>query len=159
MRVQTVVGEIDSANLGRTLVHEHLFAKWPGAEFYPPIQVDRSWLVEQCVKRLGAIKDFGVRTFVDPCPIELGRDVGLMAEVSRRVGMNIVCTTGFYLRVWGFPSTGERCLRSRSPTSMSRRSSTACRGAACAPAQSNARPALSADGDRGEVSRGGFYRA
>jgi predicted metal-dependent phosphotriesterase family hydrolase len=30
MRVQTVVGEIDSANLGRTLVHEHLFAKWPG---------------------------------------------------------------------------------------------------------------------------------
>jgi len=103
MRVQTVVGEIDSANLGRTLVHEHLFAKWPGAEFYPPIQVDRSWLVEQCVKRLGAIKDFGVRTFVDPCPIELGRDVGLMAEVSRRVGMNIVCTTGFYHESLGLP--------------------------------------------------------
>jgi phosphotriesterase-related protein len=40
--------------------------------------------------------DAGFRTFVDPCPIELGRDPELYAEVAQRSGMQIVCTTGFY---------------------------------------------------------------
>jgi phosphotriesterase-related protein len=42
------------------------------------------------------LADHGVRTFVDPCPIELGRDPELLAEISQRSGMQIVCATGFY---------------------------------------------------------------
>ncbi|MCB1474894.1 MAG: hypothetical protein H6883_08725 [Rhodobiaceae bacterium] len=103
MQVMTVLGSVDVSTLGRTLIHEHLFAKWPGAEFFPPMKITREWLLQQCYVRLGALKDQGVRTFVDPCPIELGRDVTLMAEVSRKVGMNIICTTGFYHEGPGLP--------------------------------------------------------
>jgi phosphotriesterase-related protein len=46
--------------------------------------------------RLQELKDHGVTTLVDPCPIELGRDPELYAEISSRSGMRIVCTTGFY---------------------------------------------------------------
>lgn len=33
MKIQTVLGPIDSQALGRTLFHEHLFLMFPGAEF------------------------------------------------------------------------------------------------------------------------------
>ena len=37
-----------------------------------------------------------VRSFVDPCPIELGRDAALMREIAEKSEMNVICTTGFY---------------------------------------------------------------
>ena len=45
---------------------------------------------------MAELLDAGFRTFVDPCPIELGRDPELYAEISEQSGMRIVCTTGFY---------------------------------------------------------------
>jgi phosphotriesterase-related protein len=50
---------------------------------------------------MGELLDAGFRTFVDPCPIELGRDPELHAEISQRSGMRIVCTTGFYTEFMG----------------------------------------------------------
>ena len=47
--------------------------------------------------------DKRVKTFVDPCAIEMGRDPELMAEVSQRTGMQIVCATGFYKEEAGLP--------------------------------------------------------
>ena len=44
-----------------------------------------------------------MRTFVDPCPIELGRDAALMAEIAEKSEMNVVCTTGFYFEAMGLP--------------------------------------------------------
>ena len=57
------------------------------------------------VDKMAELLDAGFRTFVDPCPIELGRDPELYAEVAQRSGMNIVCTTGFYTEHlgWGLP--------------------------------------------------------
>src|SRR5262249_19370504 len=55
------------------------------------------------IERMQQLKEFGVGTFVDPCPIELGRDPELMAEVARQSGMNIVCSTGFYHEHVGIP--------------------------------------------------------
>ncbi len=41
-----------------------------------------------------------MRTFVDPCPIELGRDAAMMKEISERSEMrtSVVCTTGLLFR-------------------------------------------------------------
>ena len=55
------------------------------------------------MNRLRAIKEHGVTTFVDPCPIDLGRDVSLMREVAEKAEMNIVCATGFYWEKYGLP--------------------------------------------------------
>lgn len=103
-RINTVTGEIAVEDLGRTLTHEHILVGLPGAEFDPDNAWDRSEVVEQAVRRLKELRDWGVRTFVDPCPIELGRDVSLMAEISERAEMQIICTTGFYTEPLGIPA-------------------------------------------------------
>ena len=94
--VQTVTGPVDAADLGRTLVHEHIRISYYGEELDPRYSWDRAETGARAVDKMGELLDAGFRTFVDPCPIELGRDPELYAEISARSGMRIVCTTGFY---------------------------------------------------------------
>jgi phosphotriesterase-related protein len=104
MQIQTVTGPIGLNQLGRTLMHEHLFVSFPGAEFDPAATFDRAAFVVEAVKRLIQLRvEHGVRTFVDPCPIELGRDAALMKEIAEKSEMNVVCTTGFYFEAMGLP--------------------------------------------------------
>ncbi|MDA9481377.1 hypothetical protein XI07_04980 [Bradyrhizobium sp. CCBAU 11445] len=104
MMVQTVTGRIPVESLGRTLMHEHLFIAFPGSWFDPLANYDRAEIIEEAVRRLIRLRtEHDVRTFVDPCPIELGRDVTIMKEVSEKSGMQIVCTTGFYYEGLGLP--------------------------------------------------------
>jgi phosphotriesterase-related protein len=95
--VQTVTGPIPLAALGRTLMHEHLQVAMPGWEIddLEPGPTFRD-LVERCVDKVEELKSAGFSSMVDPCPSDLGRDVELMREVSRRTNFNIVCATGFY---------------------------------------------------------------
>lgn len=99
--VQTVCGPIPVARLGRTLMHEHIFVSFPGAQWDPGFPIDRAALVATAVRKLKELKDYGIGTFVDPCPIELGRDVTLLREVSEKAEMHIVCATGFYFEDQG----------------------------------------------------------
>ncbi len=94
--VQTVTGPVDAGELGRTLVHEHIRISWMGEELDPTYSWDRATAVSTAVDRMAELLDAGFRTFVDPCPIELGRDPEIYAEIAQRSGMQIVCTTGFY---------------------------------------------------------------
>ena len=94
--VQTVTGPVDGADLGRTLVHEHIRISYEGERSTRTYSWDRAETVERAVDKMGELLDAGFRTFVDPCPIELGRDPELYAEIASRSGMQIVCTTGFY---------------------------------------------------------------
>jgi phosphotriesterase-related protein len=95
--VQTVTGRCAPDALGLTLVHEHLLVGWPGWEAEAPAdRAARHDHVERCVDRLAELHDLGVRTLVDPCPIDLGRDVAFMAEVAQRSRVHIVCATGLY---------------------------------------------------------------
>ncbi|MER8880807.1 hypothetical protein [Mesorhizobium sp. M0684] len=104
MMVQTVTGLIPVDRLGRTLIHEHLFIAFPGAWFDPLAKFDRAECIEEAVQRLVQLcAEHRVRSIVDPCPIELGRDVTLMKEVSEKSGVHIVCTTGFYYEEMGLP--------------------------------------------------------
>lgn len=105
--VQTVTGPVDAGALGRTLVHEHIRISYAGEEYDRNFsRWSRSDTVELAVDKMGELLDAGFRTFVDPCPIELGRDPELYAEIAQRSGMNIVCTTGFYTEHlgWGLPT-------------------------------------------------------
>lgn len=104
MKVQTVTGAIDTAALGRTLMHEHLYIAFPGAEYDSGASFDRPGFIKEAVKRLKELRDaHGVRSFVDPCPIELGRDAGMMKEIAEKSEMQVVCTTGFYFELMGLP--------------------------------------------------------
>jgi phosphotriesterase-related protein len=94
--VMTVTGPVDGERLGRTLVHEHLGISYYGEEYERTRRYTRPEIVARAVDKMAELSDAGFRTFVDPCPIELGRDPELYAEIAQRTGMQIVCTTGFY---------------------------------------------------------------
>ena len=104
MPIQTVTGPIGLDQLGRTLMHEHLFIAFSGAEFDPTALFDRAGFVAEAVRRLRQLREeHGVKSFLDPCPIELGRDAALMKEIAEKSEMQVICTTGFYFEEMGLP--------------------------------------------------------
>lgn len=97
MKVQTASGAIDVDRLGATLMHEHLviaFEGWASDTNAPA--TDPEALVARCVTRIEELKAEGFSSLLDPCPIDLGRDVDLYAEVAARTGFNILFATGLY---------------------------------------------------------------
>lgn len=97
--IQTATGPVDTANLGFTLMHEHVRVGWgPMFQQYPEM-FDREAEIAAAVTRLQAAKAAGVRSIVDLTPIDLGRDASLIAEAARRSGVQIIVATGFYHQI------------------------------------------------------------
>ncbi len=97
--VNTVLGPVDSADLGFTLSHEHLGTNAAGIRQTYPEFFDREGVKEQAIAELTEAYNEGVRTILDVSTIDLGRDVLLMEEVSRASGVQIVAATGNHLAV------------------------------------------------------------
>lgn len=95
--VHTVTGPVPVDRLGLTLMHEHVITRSPGLERDYPDTYPRPEVADRCAERLSRLRDAGVGTVVDCSPYDLGRDVELLAEVSRRSGMQIVACTGAWL--------------------------------------------------------------
>ena len=94
--VQTSTGPVDAKDLGFTLMHEHVRVGWGAMYQQYPEMFNREHELERATERLKAAVDAGVKTIVDLTPIDLGRDVTLIAEASRRSGMQIIAATGIY---------------------------------------------------------------
>ncbi len=97
--VNTVLGPVDSGDLGFTLSHEHLGTNAAGIRQTYPEFFDRDGVKEQAIAELTQAYNEGVRTILDVSTIDLGRDVLLMQEVSRASGVQIVAATGNHLAV------------------------------------------------------------
>jgi phosphotriesterase-related protein len=96
--VQTVQGPIDAAKLGFTLPHEHICVSSPGFwQMWPEFFGGRAQFTAKVVDKLKAAKDAGVQTIVDVTPPDVGRDIRLLEEVSRKSGVHIVACTGHWL--------------------------------------------------------------
>ena len=96
--INSVLGPLDTAKLGFTLMHEHLIvasASIPQdyAELLGPGYLDR------IVRALTQAKDAGIDTIVDTTTVDLGRNVEIMAEASRRCGVNIIACSGWWLDI------------------------------------------------------------
>lgn len=104
--IQTTTGSASADELGRTLIHEHVLVGMPGWDLdgLAPRFV-REEVMARAIDQMQELSDLGVGTFVDPCPMDLGRDVEFLAEVSQRSGMRIVCTTGAYFEDGGITYT------------------------------------------------------
>jgi len=102
-QVQTVTGPVDTSELGPTLVHEHFYISYPGDHLDPNDSFDRKNCIDTGIERVKQVQAQGIKTWVDPCPIDLGRDPEMMAEIAQATGIQIVCTTGFYEEHIGLP--------------------------------------------------------
>lgn len=96
--VKTVLGDISESDLGITLAHEHICCysnylyQMAGDEY-----LDKERLLNVAVNYLKPLKEkYCLNTFIDCTPVNIGRDIELLKEVSKRSGVNIVCSTGFY---------------------------------------------------------------
>lgn len=96
--VNTVLGPVDAASLGFTLMHEHLITASPGLlRNYPELLGAN--LMERVVDDLKKAKEGGIDTIVDASTLDLGRSVELLAEASLRSGVNIIACTGWWLDI------------------------------------------------------------
>ncbi|MFT4008694.1 MAG: hypothetical protein QM655_01495 [Nocardioidaceae bacterium] len=95
--IQSVRGEIDSADLGPTLMHEHVFVLTADIQQnYPQDWGDEDARVTDAVAKLQKAYDAGVRTFVDPTVVGLGRYIPRIQRIAEQVPLNIIAATGMY---------------------------------------------------------------
>jgi len=96
--VQTVLGPVDSSKLGFTLSHEHINASSAGIwQAWPALLGGRATFIANAVDQLKRAKDEGVNSIIDCTTIDLGRDIRLMEEISRKSGMQVIASTGHWL--------------------------------------------------------------
>jgi len=94
--VNSVLGPLNTADLGFTLTHEHVTVA-PSGVFRDYPELFGTNPVDHAVNDLKKAKAGGVDTIVDATPLDVGREVGLLAEVSRRSGVNIIASTGWWM--------------------------------------------------------------
>ena len=96
--VNTVSGPVDTADLGFTLMHEHIIVESPGVKENFPV-VDRQAEIEKAAKKLDDALARGVKTIVDLTPGDW-RDIPFVKEVvGRSGGMQVIVATGIYWEV------------------------------------------------------------
>jgi phosphotriesterase-related protein len=94
--VNTALGPVDGADLGQTLMHEHVFVLSPEIEKTAQ-EWDEDHAQATAVRRLEELKASGVDTIVDLTVIGLGRFIPRIVSVAARVPtINIVVATGVY---------------------------------------------------------------
>ena len=94
----TVTGEVPVAELGITLMHEHLIHRISIHSGNPDNTcVDTNLVAEE----LSYFRSAGGSTVCDVTPVGVGRDPGALREVSRSSGVNVISGMGVYqLEVW-----------------------------------------------------------
>src|SRR5260370_28215755 len=83
-RVETAPGPVARAELGPTLMHEHIVTRSPGVQENWPHLWDRAGILAMAERKMADLHARGIRTIVDLTTVDLGRDIGLIAEVARR---------------------------------------------------------------------------
>ena len=101
MRVRTLLGDVEPASLGRTLIHEHLSVDW-GEMLGRPKILDFEYAVlrDKMISALNAAHALGIGAMVECTPIGCGRYVDLFQDVAAGSPVKIICSTGFFHESW-----------------------------------------------------------
>ena len=96
--IASVTGPVQQSGLGQVLVHEHVVCGSAGVtRSAASLGGGIDAIAERAVTALIAARADGLTTMVDATPFDLGRDVELLADVSRRSGVTILAATGHWL--------------------------------------------------------------
>lgn len=93
--IPTATGTVDSAELGRVLVHEHVFVL--GEEFRQNYaDWDEDARVDDAVDQLNELKSLGIDTILDPTVLGLGRYLPRIQQIAASTDLRIIVATGIY---------------------------------------------------------------
>ena len=97
-QINSVLGPIDSSDLGFTLMHEHVMVAASGlSKSYPDLLgPNREERAIACLKKAKAA---GIHTLLDATTFDLGRDPELLRHVAFESGVNLINVTGWWLDV------------------------------------------------------------
>lgn len=114
-KLMTVLGEIPAAQMGKTLIHEHVLVDFIGADKISYDRWNREEVMRKVLPFLQEAKQAGVKTFFDCTPAFLGRDPTLLKSLAEKTGMHFVTNTGYYgavgnkyLPVWAKEETDKQ---------------------------------------------------
>ena len=94
--IQTARGKIDSATLGRVLIHEHVFLMDMEYTFnYRPDFFSEKTITD-AADRLNELKATGIDTIIDLTVLGLGRHIPTLAKAAALTDLNIIVSTGAY---------------------------------------------------------------
>jgi phosphotriesterase-related protein len=96
--IETLDGSLDTAELGTTLMHEHVFICTPEVQLnYPGTGGwDEATYLDEASVKLTELKQAGVDTIVDLTVLGSGRNVGLVGRAAEGTGIQIIAATGLY---------------------------------------------------------------
>ncbi|MCI0869887.1 MAG: phosphotriesterase-related protein, partial [Chloroflexi bacterium] len=92
--INSVLGPMETSDMGFTLAHEHVLVTSAGIQHVYPEFIDREGTINKAVTEFKQAYSEGLRTIVDVTTIDLGRDIRMLEQVSRESGINIICATG-----------------------------------------------------------------
>lgn len=95
--IETTAGPVPAGDLGRTLVHEHLFSVNDVVRCEWPHLVDAEAEERTAIETLEAVAAQGVRTWVDPAVMFLGRNAPVSQRAAEATGVRVVMATGAYV--------------------------------------------------------------
>jgi len=95
-KIRTVLGDIPPEKFGLALVHEHVMCDFIGADKVSKGRYEVREVYETMLPYLKEIRQLGVEGFVDCTPAFLGRDVSLLADLSKASNIHILTNTGLY---------------------------------------------------------------
>ncbi|MGD8563022.1 MAG: hypothetical protein PVG03_10810 [Desulfarculaceae bacterium] len=104
--INGVLGPLNTADLGFTLMHEHIYVGICSMRAAFPDWLDQEALIERAVRQVMRAKKYGVRTIVESTPCNLGREIEIIRAVAQRSGVNFIAATGLFwteepwLRFW-----------------------------------------------------------
>ncbi len=96
MKINCVAGQIDTSELGVTLMHEHVGNFYSDMKDNYPEWAEPETVALAFKKAMDVIKPYGFKTFVDATPVNLGRDINIIKRAAEVAEVNILCSTGFY---------------------------------------------------------------
>ena len=95
--INTVRGPIDSAQLGVTLMHEHIFVLSTEIMLnYPGPWGDEERRITDAVARLNELSSRGINSVVDLTVVGLGRYIPRIQRIAQQTSINIIVATGIY---------------------------------------------------------------
>ncbi len=95
--INTACGPVETAELGATLMHEHVFVlSTEIMQNYPEAWGDEEQRISDAIARLNELHATGVKTIVDLTVVGLGRYIPRIKRVAEQTAVNIIVATGVY---------------------------------------------------------------